>query len=214
MIASRIRQSKISNAVWQSGTFSHASGEMFNTVWWDGTFDNGNFRSSSFNPYVRRNSTSKTFNINDNTCYWENGQLNDSDFYISKWKQGSFVSGTGYGMIFQNGVASYMNAYNVFWENGTWRNGNWYGSNFDLSSGGIVTDDYTRQILFRGMSWSATSSTHVWNIFIEQNTTDSITIAGETASTVQSMFIVPTGVGETFTFETGSKPAAKGKGET
>jgi hypothetical protein len=214
VIASRIRQSKISNAVWQSGTFSHASGEMFNTVWWDGTFDNGNFRSSSFNPYVRRNSTSKTFNINDNTCYWENGQLNDSDFYISKWKQGSFVSGTGYGMIFQNGVASYMNAYNVFWENGTWRNGNWYGSNFDLSSGGIVTDDYTRQILFRGMSWSATSSTHVWNIFIEQNTTDSITIAGETASTVQSMFIVPTGVDETFTFETGSKPAAKGKGET
>ena len=52
---------------------------------------------------------------------------------------------------------------NVFWEDGLWRNGNWYGSSFEL--GGEITEDYTKQILFRGMSWSGTSSCHIWNIF-------------------------------------------------
>ena len=179
-----IKPSRISNTVWQNGVFSNNSGEMINTVWWNGIFENGSFKSSSFNPYVRRNSTSKTFNLNDSTCYWENGQLVDSDFYISKWKQGNFISGTGYGMIFQNGISSYMNAYNVFWENGTWRNGNWYGSNFEFAGNGEVADDFTKQILFRGMSWSGTSSTHAWNIFIEQNVSSKTTIAGESASSV------------------------------
>jgi len=66
-------------------------------------------------------------------------------------------------MIWENGVNNYMNAFNVFWEAGTWKNGNWYGSSFQFD--GEVDDDYTMQILMRGMSWSATSSCHIWNIF-------------------------------------------------
>ena len=48
---------------------------------------------------------------------------------------------------------------------GTWKNGNWYGSSFRFD--GEVDDDYTMQILMRGMSWSGTSSCHVWNIFLD-----------------------------------------------
>jgi hypothetical protein len=171
---------RISNTVWKSGTFNHSNGFMKNSVWLDGIFESGQFNESSFNPYVRRqNSTTKTFNINDLTCYWNNGFLVNSDFYISNWNNGVFISGTGYGMIFKGGVSNYMNAYNVFWENGTWRNGNWNGSFFDLSGSGIVTDDFVRQILFRGMSWSGTSSTHTWNIFIERIVSDNIRVASE-----------------------------------
>jgi len=56
-----------------------------------------------------------------------------------------------------------MNAFNIFWENGLWRNGNWYGSSFEFD--GSVRDDYTLQILSRGMSWSGTSDCHIWNMF-------------------------------------------------
>ena len=82
-----------------------------------------------------------------------------------------------------------MNAFNVFWENGTWRNGNWYGSHFVLPGSGIISDDYTKQILFRGMSWSGTSSCHVWNIFTE-DTTDDLLMVNATASTVKPASIV------------------------
>jgi hypothetical protein len=105
-----------------------------------------------------------TFNFDD-TCYWKNGELNESDFYISKWDNGKFIMGTGIGMIWKNGISNYMNAFNIFWENGLWRNGNWYGSSFEF--GGLITEDYVYQILQRGMSWSGTSSTHIWNIFLQ-----------------------------------------------
>jgi hypothetical protein len=36
------------------------------------------------------------------------------DFYISN--NGKFISGTAYGMVWNNGVSDYMNAYNVFLE--------------------------------------------------------------------------------------------------
>lgn len=174
----------LSNIVWQNGVFSHNNGVMKNSIWWSGVFESGQFNSSSFNPYVRRNSTRRRFNLNDNICYWNNGFLVDSDFYISKWNEGTFISGTGYGMIFKGGVSNYMNAFNVFWENGIWRNGNWYGSYFDVVGNGEVTEDYVKQILFRGMSWSGTSSVHGWNILIEQNVSDSNFVNGETASSI------------------------------
>ena len=156
---------KFKNGLWQSGTFSHQSGEMSSSVWLDGAFKRGKFIGSSFNPYVKRNGSSQSsFNLNDSTCYWENGDFDSSDFYISRWKNGNFNLGTATGMIWENGVSKYMNAFNVFWEKGLWRNGNWYGSSFEFN--GLVTSDYVRQILFRGMSWSGTSSTHVWNIFL------------------------------------------------
>ena len=180
----------IKNALWNTGTFSHPSGEMLNCVWLDGRFEAGTFKGSSFNPYVKRNNaTQSTFNLDDNTCYWQNGTLDQSDFYISKWEDGKILVGTGVGMIWKNGIANYMNAFNVFWENGTWRNGNWYGSHFVLPGSGIISDDYTKQILFRGMSWSGTSSCHVWNIFTE-DPTDDLLMVNATASTVKPASIV------------------------
>lgn len=124
-----------------------------------------------------------TFNLNDNTCYWENGELIQSDFYISRWKNGDFIIGTGHGMIWENGIASYMNAFNIFWENGLWRNGNWYGSSFEFD--GVVDDDYNLKILYRGMSWSGTSSCHIWNIF--QDFEQESSIISRTASTLGTL---------------------------
>jgi hypothetical protein len=69
------------------------------------------------------------FNVSD-SCYWENGTLRNSEFYISKWNNGKWLSGNAVGMIWKNGVVNYMNAYNVYWEGGVWRNGNWNGSPF------------------------------------------------------------------------------------
>ena len=138
---------------------------MSTSVWLDGVFEKGKFIGSSFNPYVKRNgSTQSSFNLNDDTCYWKNGEFENSDFYISRWKNGNFNLGTATGMIWENGVSKYMNAFNIFWEKGLWRNGNWYGSSFEFN--GLVDSDYVKQILFRGMSWSGTSSTHIWNIFL------------------------------------------------
>lgn len=103
-----------------------------------------------------------SFNFND-SCIWSDGSFEDGDFHISKWENGNFLIGTAYGMIWKSGISNYMNAMNIFWEDGTWRNGNWYGSYFEFN--GTVTDDFSKQILFRGMSWSGTSSCHIWNIF-------------------------------------------------
>jgi hypothetical protein len=76
---------KFQNGLWQSGTFSHSNGEMSKSVWLDGVFEKGKFIGSSFNPYVKRNgSTQSSFNLNDNTCYWQNGDLN-SKSKIERW---------------------------------------------------------------------------------------------------------------------------------
>lgn len=170
--------------LWKNGTFSHPSGNIKNSVWLNGVFENGTFDTSSFNPYVRRytNTFDKQFNFND-SILWKNGILKDSDFYVSEWQGGSFISGTAVGMIWKNGIANYMNAYNVFWEDGTWRNGNWEGSYFDLDPDGRITDDYARQVLFRGMSWSSTSACHIWNIFYRDSLSENI----ETISNANSV---------------------------
>lgn len=158
------KRSIFKNGLWISGTFSHQNGQMLDSVWLDGVFENGSFENSSFNPYVKRNgSTSSSFNLNDSTCYWKNGNFNNSDFYISHWKNGNFIIGTATGMIWENGTSLYMNAINVFWENGIWKNGNWYGSSFEFD--GEIIDDYTFNIIKRGIEWLGTSSCHIWNIF-------------------------------------------------
>lgn len=155
---------KFENALWLGGTFSHPSGEFKSSVWLDGGFETGKFKLSSFNPWVNRNgATSRSFNLDDNSCVWNNGVLEDSDFYISKWNQGKWLSGTAFGMIWKNGISNYMNAYNICWHDGTWRNGNWQGSYFNFD--GCVTDPFNKQILYRVMNCTGTSSTHVWNVF-------------------------------------------------
>jgi hypothetical protein len=162
------------NMLWLGGTFTHPGGEMNNSVWLDGTFENGRFLSSSFNPYVFRsydNTPNVSFNFNE-SCSWKNGIFDGGEFNISTWDNGTFVSGTATGMIWKNGITNYMNAYNVFWENGLWRNGNWNGSYFNLGASGSVTDNYTLQVLQNGMSFSATSSVHVWNIFYDEPLSD------------------------------------------
>jgi hypothetical protein len=160
------------NVLWLGGTFSHPGGKFYNSAWLDGNFMKGRFELSSFNPYVKRNgSPNRSFNLNDDlssgdgSCLWQDGVLSESEFYISQWKTGKFLSGTAYGMVWRNGTSNYMNAYNVFWDDGIWRNGNWYGSHIDYD--GTLTSDFNRQILFRGMSYSGTSSTHFWNVFQE-----------------------------------------------
>jgi hypothetical protein len=76
---------------------------------------------------------SSGFNLSDD-CRWDNGTFQESEFYVSKWNNGKWLSGTAVGMIWKNGVANYINAYNVFWEGGVWRNGNWNGSPFSYEN--------------------------------------------------------------------------------
>lgn len=174
------------NMLWNSGTFSHPNGEFNSSIWLDGAFNKGKFKTSSFNPYVNRNGdTSPSFNLNDDlqvvdgSCIWNNGVFDDSDFYISQWKKGNLLSGTAFGMVWKDGTSNYMNAYNIFWENGTWRNGNWYGSYYQFD--GTVTNPFAKQILFRGMSWSGTSSCHIWNVFQGSSTTDNTIVSATTS---------------------------------
>lgn len=90
------------------------------------------------------------FNDSD-TCLWENGTFNDSEFFVSKWENGNWIYGTGYGMIWKNGVANYMNAENIYWEGGVWKNGNWNGAPFDanwvLSGSTSVVPGFAFEIL-------------------------------------------------------------------
>lgn len=190
-----LKSATFKNALWISGTFSHSSGEFNNSVWLDGGFEAGAFKSSSFNPWVKRlGATAKSFNTNDDlstgsgSCVWYSGRFEDSDFYISQWNNGVWISGTAFGMIWKDGITNYMNAYNIFWENGTWRNGNWQGSYFDFD--GNVDEEFNKQILFRGMSWSGTSSCHTWNIFKGENGINDTVVDNVDAATTSS--IIPT----------------------
>lgn len=167
------------NCLWENGEFNHPSGSFKNSIWLDGTFKRGKFIDSSFNPFVKRNGeTFSSFNLED-TCFWENGNLENSDFYISKWKYGIFDKGNGYGMIWKDGICNYMNAYNVFWEKGIWKNGNWNGSYIDYNGG--VENELQKQLLLRGIEWSNTQLFHLWNIF-EEPTGGGSLFASEDAS--------------------------------
>ena len=189
-----IKLATFENALWLSGTFDHPSGEFKESVWLDGGFETGTFKSSAFNPWViRPGATAQSFNLNDDlttgegSCVWYNGRFDDSDFYISQWNQGRWLSGTAFGMIWRNGISNYMNAYNICWEDGTWRNGNWQGSymNFDT----CVDDSFNKQILFRTMQCTGTASMHVWNVFRTIEFDDEI-VSGATPSTPGSRPVV------------------------
>ena len=156
------KKATFDNMLWMGGTFNHQAGEMNNSVWLDGRFAQGKMKNSAFNPYVLRYRDVREFSKDDSSI-WENGTFANGEFHYSKWLQGKFISGTAVGMIWKNGAANYMNAYNVFWENGIWRNGNWNGSVFDYT--GKVEDGFAREILNRGIEWSGTSSCHIWNLF-------------------------------------------------
>ena len=178
----QVKSAKFENMLWVAGTFEHPGAEMTNSVWLDGNFKMGVFRSSAFNPYVKRKSDALEF-VKDDSCIWENGKLIDSEFHISKWKYGQFISGTAVGMIWQDGIASYMNAYNIFWEKGVWRNGNWHGSAFDYK--GKLEDAFAKEILNRGIQWSGAPYCHIWNIF--EN------VADKTSSVIASTLNTPGG---------------------
>ena len=156
------KKAVFTNMLWLGGIFNHPSGVMKNSAWLDGLFQMGRFESSSFNPYVKRYSDNLEF-LKDDSCIWENGKLVGSEFFFSKWNYGHFISGTASGMIWKDGIADYMNAYNIFWEKGVWRNGNWNGSSFEYS--GEILDGFVKEILNRGIEWSGTNSCHIWNIF-------------------------------------------------
>jgi hypothetical protein len=150
--------------LWKEGVFNHTNGEIRNSVWLSGSFENGLFKSSSFNSYVKRNNElTPSFSFEDN-CVWNNGVFDGGDFYISNWNNGKFISGTAYGMIWNNGVSDYMNAYNVFWNDGVWKNGNWNGSYFNINESGGTSDDFVRNVISRGN----TASLHAWNIFYKE----------------------------------------------
>lgn len=156
----------LNGILWLNGEFNNKDAEMLNSVWLNGRFGNGKFISSSFNPFVNRKrddvNNPKSFNLDD-SCVWNNGELSNSDFYISQWHNGVFNIGNAYGVHWINGICLYMNAYNIFWENGTWRNGNWNGSYADYNNG--IVDEFDKQIILKGMSLSETNDCHVWNVF-------------------------------------------------
>lgn len=183
------------NFLWESGTFSHLSGVIENSLWLDGSFIKGSFNNSSFNPFVKRNgATESIFNLNDTTCYWKNGNLYNSDFYISEWKNGIFNLGNSFGMIWKDGVCEYMNAFNTFWENGVWKNGNWYGSY--ISYDGNVNDEFGKQLILRGVSWSSTNDIHIWNVF-QEPTNSAVPFDSQDASNIASVSYNEFGLGLT-----------------
>ena len=123
------------------------------------------------------------FNTSD-SCVWDNGISEESDFYYSKWKQGRFKSlstsnqGNAWGMIWEDGICEYMNANNVMWKGGTWRNGNWNGSPFseiitNYSNIGIAgtnvypgfSEDIMNNISINGTGYGY-SDIHMNNTFI------------------------------------------------
>jgi hypothetical protein len=183
-------KAKFNNVLWIKGTFNNPDGEFNNSVWRGGVFKSGKFNLSSFNPYINN-----SFNIKSPTqfelepCYWENGELTDSDFYYSEWFDGKFISGNAIGMVFKNGTAYYMNAYNILWENGVWKNGNWNGSIFNYN--GSINNNYQSSILNRLNNINNDNKLHIWNIF-EDIPTYSLSILTITASSIETY--VPTNV--------------------
>ena len=164
----------LQNMLWLNGTFSHPGGVAENILWLNGSFMKGNFNDSSFNPFVDRtlngstNSASQSFNFS-NSCKWYNGTLNNSAFYISEWKDGTFKKGYMLGGIWRSGVWQYGSAENCYWESGTWKNGNWYGTNFDNTKLGtaspVITDPKTKYVLYNIANTLGTSSIHLLNVF-------------------------------------------------
>ena len=147
------------DVVFESGTFSHENGVMKDSIWLDGTFESGTFEDSVFNPWFN-----DKFNINNDTCVWENGLFKGGDFYYSKWNGGLFNTGNAYGMIWNGGICNYMNAYNILWRSGTWKNGNWFGSDFGFT-GNSDLGDFEDTIMDRINVEYGNDEYHLWNVF-------------------------------------------------
>lgn len=157
-----LARASFQNMLWVDGTFSHDVGVLFNSLWLQGKFIKGNFRNSSFNPWVNRiglidgETSAKSFNLTQ-SCIWKGGNFIDSHFYISEWQDGVFQSGTMTAGIWHSGIWEYGFANNILWKGGRWRNGNWNGTPFTSSSSDI--DEKTSVYLKRVNSFiSPTSS--------------------------------------------------------
>ena len=150
------------NSLWVDGTFSHDNGLFLNSVWLQGKFVGGNFRNSSFNPWVDRTgliageTQSNSFNLTQ-SCIWIGGNFIDSQFHISEWVDGNFISGTMTGAIWHSGVWDYGFAQNILWRSGRWRNGNWNGTPFTSSTDTL--DPKISTYIKRVNSFIPTSST-------------------------------------------------------
>lgn len=156
------------NMLWLNGVFSYLKGNFENSIWLKGKFEKGIFYKSSFNPFVKRsNNPNYSFEESDD-CIWINGNLKESDFYYSEWKDGLYQIGNSYGMIWNTGVNEYMNAFNIWWKDGIWKNGNWYGS-FIPYNGSLEGDDiltlFYKKLLKRISDKKQTDDYHLWNIF-------------------------------------------------
>ena len=175
IILNKYKSASFKNILWANGIFKNERATIENSVWLAGRFENGIFRNGSFNPYVKRSDTTEySFTPDMNVVntdsvdesIWVNGIFENGDFYISRWLNGSF-KGTAIGMIFENGISNYMNAYNVTWLNGTWKNGNWYGSPFKYNNN-KVDNIFIKNILNRGYYIKYVgqeNKIHFWNTF-------------------------------------------------
>jgi hypothetical protein len=157
-----LSRANFQNMLWIDGTFSHDVGVIFNSLWLQGRFVKGNFRSSSFNPWVNRvglvsgETSSSSFNLTQ-SCIWKGGNFIDSNFYISEWEDGVFQSGTMTAGIWHSGIWEYGFANNILWKGGRWRNGNWNGSPF-TSSSSILSNSQTAIYLKRINSFISPTS--------------------------------------------------------
>jgi hypothetical protein len=188
VVVNNKREVYMQSTLWMNGVFEHSNGTMQNSVWMSGTFSKGSFNYGSFDPYVRR-LPNNTVDF-DNAAVWANGTFTDGDFFFSEWKRGEFISGTAFGMWFQDGISYYMNAHNVTW-GGTasypkWKNGNWDGSSLDYI--GSITNPMYKRILDKASqrnellnlsslySISQQKRLHVWNIFEDQSVKNTFVI--------------------------------------
>ena len=123
--------------VWVEGEFNNPNSRFNESIWLSGEFKRGEFINSIFNPFVERwefeNPSIETifeFNTDLQNCIWKSGVLKSGVFYYSNFENGVIEKATMVGSHHKQGVANYLNAINVIWEEGRFRNGNWYGSPF------------------------------------------------------------------------------------
>lgn len=183
------------NVLWMNGRFDHINGTLSDSVWMSGTFSRGTFESGTFNPFVKRiGGVSPAFS---DGAVWAGGKFTSGDFFYSEWHSGEFITGTGFGMWFQDGVAYYMNAYNVTWGSTAsyprWKNGNWEGSGFDYM--GAITNPLQKAVIDKslerngkiGLTELQGTNLHVWNIFQDKSSVDLLGIA-QRADIIETLF--------------------------
>lgn len=177
-----------SDMLWLNGTFDSDVATMQNSIFLNGSFSKGNFKNSSFNPFVNRlddNITILSKYSFSEKAKWLSGNSYNSDFYYSEWEDGNYSStpeNSTYGIWFKNGISYYMNAYNIIfgttYSTPIWKDGVWHGSDFNYS--GEVKNLFIKNILDktdeRNKLLIGTSSNHIWNIFDNSLLTDTDTI--------------------------------------